>query len=112
MFRKSRRIIFFVVIAMLLMFPGSAFPNVISVLYDLSADLRLYPPPGINLNAQGLSLAVFQGTLGELGNSNKIKLAGTYNYRVTSNPTSLFYGATKLIYITQDQIDNEVTISM
>ena len=113
LFNKSRKIIIFVVIAMLLMFSGSALAHV---------NLVLKAPAGVSLEATGLTLAVYQGT----GNSAAMPVetssatqrvyllpyAGTYNYRVTSSPNTLFYGVTKLLHFTQDQIDNNVLIEM
>ena len=113
LFSKTRRILIFVVIAALLMFSGSALAHV---------NLVLKAPPGVTLDATGLTLTVFQGT----GNQNAISAdsssaterlymlpyPGTYNYRVTSSPNTLFYGVTKLLHFTQPQIDNNVLIEM
>jgi hypothetical protein len=113
LFNKSRNIFIFVVITVLLAFSGTAFAHV---------NLLLKAPTGVTLDATGLTLAVFQGT----GNQEAISadtssptqrlyllpFPGTYNYRVTSNPSSLFYGVSKLLHFTQDQIDNNVLIEM
>ena len=113
MFSKSRRLFLFVVISVLLLFSGSAFAHV---------NLVLKAPAGMALDATGLSLNVYQGT----GNQALVSAdsrsatevvyalpwAGTYNYRVTSSPNTLYYGVSKLLYFTQDQVDNNVKIEM
>ncbi|MCL1875006.1 MAG: hypothetical protein FWF87_01950 [Synergistaceae bacterium] len=109
-FRKVSIIALFV----LLVFSASAFAHV---------TLILRAPTGLPLNSTGLSIRVYEGTgtdtLTELLPEStsaleyvyKFPWSGTFNYRVTSSPASLYYGATKLFYFTDDDVNSELVVS-
>ncbi|MCL1875008.1 MAG: hypothetical protein FWF87_01960 [Synergistaceae bacterium] len=98
----------------LLVFSASAFAHV---------TLILKAPSNLPLNSSGLSIRVYEGTgtdtLTELLPEStsaleyvyKFPWPGTFNYRVTSSPASLYYGATKLFYFTEDDVISELVVS-
>jgi hypothetical protein len=114
LFTKSRRISLFVAIFVILVFSTCAFAHV---------KLTLKAPSDVNLDAAGFTLALYQGTGNttmvtsiDMSNATQrvysLPYPGTYNYRVTSTPGALYYGVTKLLHFTQNQVDDQYAIEL
>jgi hypothetical protein len=113
-FNKSRRISLIMALFVLLAFSTCALAD--------HVHLTLKAPAGVSLNAQGLTLSLYQGT----GTTNRIDPQttsaneyfyslvdpGTYNYRVSSSPNTLYYGVTKILHFTEEEHKNEAEIEI